>query len=349
MTQLRIGTSGWNYPSGRGTWNGLFYPDARMRRQQAKGDIWDAGLGAAAPATSKIASKRGGSARAERGRTRPSSGTFDQLGYYAEHFNTVEVNSSFYRTPSPATTLNWARRTPANFEFSLKLYQKFTHPKMFETATGESHSQISQGDVDEFKAAIDPIAASGKLGALLAQFPASFKHDEWSHEYLEWLLETFKEYPVAVELRHRSWSDQIDDTLKLLNGYGAAFVQIDEPKFKVSIRQNFSPNVRGFYYVRLHGRNAANWWRHERSEDRYDYLYSQEELEPFAETAEVVKRLVKKFYLYFNNHFSAKAVVNAAMLLNALDQDVPGTYPEPLLERYPFLREIVTTNASEGP
>ena len=96
----------------------------------------------------------------------------------------------------------------------------------------------------------------------------------------------FAGYPVAVELRHRSWSDGIAETLALLNGFGAAWVQIDEPKFRFSIRQNYLPNVEGFYYMRLHGRNAAKWWRHEKSEDRYDYLYSADELKEFSETAD---------------------------------------------------------------
>ena len=91
---------------------------------------------------------------------------------------------------------------------------------------------------------------------------------------------------MAVELRHRSWSDDPLPTFALLETFGAAWTQIDEPKFKTSIRQNLRPNVRSFYYLRLHGRNAAQWWTHEKSEDRYNYLYSADELKPFAEAAE---------------------------------------------------------------
>ena len=114
-----------------------------------------------------------------------------------------------------------------------------------------------------------------------------------------------------MELRHRSWSDAIGETLSLLNAFGAAWVQIDEPKFRFSIRQNYLPNVTGFYYMRLHGRNAAQWWRHDKSEDRYNYLYTADELREFSETAGAAKELVKKSYLYTNNHFSSKSVVNA--------------------------------------
>src|SRR5207244_9112980 len=133
---------------------------------------------------------------------------------------------------------------------------------------------------------------------------------------------------------HRSWSDNIAGTLSLLNGFGAAWVQIDEPKFRFSIRQNYLPNVKGFYYMRLHGRNVEKWWRHEKSEDRYDYLYSSEELKEFSETADAARRLVKKLYLYTNNHFSAKSVANAAMIKQQLGEPLEGEYLPECVERY---------------
>ena len=138
----------------------------------------------------------------------------------------------------------------------------------------------------------------------------------------------------AVELRHRSWSDSIGETLSLLNEADAALVQIDEPKFRFSIRQNYLPNVTSFYYMRLHGRNAAQWWRHEKSEDRYNYLYSADELREFSETAGAARELVKKTYLYTNNHFAAKSVVNAVMLKAQLGEPIEGEYPPELVERY---------------
>jgi uncharacterized protein YecE (DUF72 family) len=146
---------------------------------------------------------------------------------------------------------------------------------------------------------------------------------------------------MAVELRHRSWSDQPADTLRLLSGFGAAWAQIDEPKFRFSIRQDLLPNVRTFYYLRLHGRNAAQWWKHDQSEDRYNYLYSTEELRPFAEAAKEAAREVKKAYLYANNHFSAKSVANAAILKHDLGQPLPGEYPPAFVEQYPDLKGIV--------
>ncbi len=303
MSRVRVGTSGWSYPSGKGTWNGVFYP---------------AGAGS----------------------TRKKSG-FDELTFYAEHFDTVEVNSSFYRVPAVDTTKKWVERTPKTFEFSLKLYQKFTHPEMFHKATGADPADVGKNDVDEFRAAIDPIVEAGKLGALLAQFPASFKNERNSRGYLEWLLESFKDYPLAVELRHKSFSDDPKGTLGLLGEYGAALVQIDEPKFRFSIRQTLLPNVRTFYYMRLHGRNAAQWWKHDSSEDRYNYLYSAAELEPIVEAAGEASQHVKKAYLYTNNHFSAKSVANAATIKKRLGQPLTGEYPESFVEHFPELKGSV--------
>ena len=302
--RIRVGTSGWSYPSGKGTWNGIFYPAQPARRAR-------------------------GAAR------------FDELSFYAEHFDTVEVNSSFYRVPAVAAVQKWVERTPPGFEFSLKVYQKFTHPDMFAKATGSDPSRLGQKDVDEFRAALAPLAESGKLGALLAQFPASFKSEPESRAYLEWLLSAFRDYPVAVELRHRSWSEAPEETASLLESFDAALAQIDEPKFKTSIRQTLLPNVKSVYYLRLHGRNAAQWWKHDASEDRYNYFYSAEELAPFAAAARSAAREVKKAYLYANNHFSAKSVANAAILKSQLGQELEGEYPPAFVETYPDLQGIV--------
>jgi len=314
---VRVGTSGWNYPSGEGRWNGVFYPATRSKKAGTAG--------------------------------------FDELRFYASHFETVEVNSTFYGQPRAEITRGWAERTPAAFDFSLKLYQKFTHPKMFRAAAlktapgGEGPlldllATVTQSDIDDYRAGIDPLASAGKLGALLAQFPPSFTSTPASRDYLAQLLGAFSDYPVSVELRHRSWSDAVADTLSLLNSYGAAWAQIDEPKFGFSIRQNYLPNVKSFYYMRLHGRNAAQWWRPAKSEDRYNYLYSGDELKTFAETADAAKTLVGKSYLYTNNHFSAKSVVNAVMLKAQLGQPIEGEYPPELVERYPELQGLVTTS-----
>jgi uncharacterized protein YecE (DUF72 family) len=203
-------------------------------------------------------------------------------------------------------------------------------------------------DIDSFKQGIGPLAEAGKLGALLAQFPPSFKSTEPERGYLADLLRTFEDYPVAVELRHRSWSDRFGETLDLLNRARAAWVQIDEPKFPFSIRQDRLPNVQGFYYMRLHGRNAAHWWKPESSEDRYDYLYSEGELREFTNTASAARQLVKKLYLYTNNHFSAKSVANAVMIKRQLGEPILGEYPPEFVERYPELRDVLQVPGPSG-
>ena len=242
MGEVRIGTSGWSYPSGPGTWNGIFYPSREPPGRPAKAD---------------------------------------DLAYYAEHFDTVEVNSSFYRLPDPAVTRGWAARTPSRFDFCLKLFQKFTHPAMYLKgadvhAAGETNPipAISGADVDAFRQSIEPIASAGKLGALLAQFPPTFRHGEDALGYLAWLMQAFSDYPVAIELRHRSWSDREQEVLGLLRAHGAAWVQIDEPKFRFSIRQDRLPDAGRLCYMRLHGRNAEQWWKHDHPDERYNYLYS---------------------------------------------------------------------------
>ena len=290
-------------------------------------------------------------------RQRPTG--FDELSFYAEHFDTVEVNSTFYGQPRANVSRGWTDRTPSGFEFSVKLYQKFTHPKMFKArlaktlptplggdrADGDdvldALARPNQADLDQFRRGIDPLASSGKLGALLAQFPPSFKNGPASRDYLAGLLRAFAGYQIAVEIRHGSWSDRVDETLSLLNEFGAAWVQIDEPKFRFSITQNYLPNVRGFYYMRLHGRNAGKWWHHEKSEDRYDYLYSDSELKEISETANAARRLVKKLYLYTNNHFSAKSVANATMIKKQLGEPLDGEYIEEFVARYPELAGVV--------
>ena len=293
---LRIGTSGWNYPTGKGTWNGIFYP---LREDRERG--------------------------------------FDELSFYSERFNTVEVNSTFYGQPRANVTLGWVKRTPADFEFAVKIYQKFTHPGL-----AADPGPVTQADINAFKGGIEPLAAAGKLGPLLIQFPASFQRTPEAAGYVAWLLQTFSGYPLAVELRHRSWSDA-PDTAALLAEHRAAWVQIDEPKFPSSIQQDLAGSGAALYYLRLHGRNAQQWWDHAESEDRYNYFYSPAELEPIAQKVRDVRSTIKKAYLFLNNHFSAQSVANAVTLKNMLDEPVTARMPAEMVERFPDLAGIVAT------
>lgn len=265
---IYIGTSGWSYPKGEGTWKGFFYP----------------------------------------------GGKINELEYYSQFFNTVEINSSFYRPPDSGIVYNWAKRTPAGFQFTMKLWQKFTHPKMYEEATGQE-ALIAQRDVDIFRKCMEPLAKAGKLGALLAQFPPSFKNDEASREILEGISNAFGEYPIAVELRHRSWSDD-KNTAILLKEHSMAWVEIDEPRFSTSVASEV-PLTSDMAYFRFHGRNAKDWW-HGDTETRYKYLYNEDEIKQLAEKVNAARGKTKLLFAFFNNHWQAYAPRNANDLKTAL-------------------------------
>lgn len=266
--KIYIGTSGWSYPRGEGTWKGYFYP----------------------------------------------AGKINELEYYSQFFNTVEINSSFYHPPARDYVENWARHTPEGFLFAVKLWQKFTHPKMYKEATGED-AAISQQDVDIFNRSLEPLMKYGKLGALLAQFPPSFKNDGYGQQILGAVAKTFGQYPLVVELRHRSWSDDAG-TAHLLREHDIAWVQIDEPKFKSSVAVDI-PLTADTAYFRFHGRNAAEWWTGD-SETRYRYLYSPEEIAELAERVKASGEKVQNLFAFFNNHWQAYAPRNANDLKQAL-------------------------------
>ncbi len=273
---IYIGTSGWSYPKGEGTWKGYFYP----------------------------------------------AGKINELEYYSQFFNTVEINSSFYRPPATAYVDNWARRTPEGFLFAVKLWQKFTHPKMYKEAYGEE-AVISQRDVDEFNRSLEPLVKHGKLGALLAQFPPSFKNDGYSQQLIDAINKAFPTCPLAVELRHRSWSD--DDAIeKFLRENKITWVQIDEPKFQSSVASEV-PVTADTAYFRFHGRNAKDWWTGD-SETRYRYLYSPEEITGLAERVKATGEKVKTLFAFLNNHWQAYAPRNANDLKKSLQlpfQEIP--------------------------
>jgi uncharacterized protein YecE (DUF72 family) len=300
---IHVGTSGWNYPSGRGTWNGVFYPARRPRG-------------------------------------------FDELAYYAEHFSTVEVNSTFYRSPDPPLVQSWINRTPASFGFSVKLFQKFTHPDMYLERHKAAEWDVTTGDLDLFRHGIEPLAQNARLLALLLQFPPSFQSEPNTREYLAWLLSRLRDYPLVVEVRHRSWSDHAAETREILSAAGAAWALIDEPKFESSIRQSMEEALLPgpLVYLRLHGRNSAAWWEHDTAEDRYNYLYSAAELAPVAASVTKASAAGKKVVAYFNNHFSSKAVANAAILKHQLGDIPRGEYPREMTDRYPELRGVVATS-----
>jgi uncharacterized protein YecE (DUF72 family) len=266
--KLYIGTSGWSYPKGEGTWAGYFYPKSKI----------------------------------------------NELEYYSQFFSTVEINSSFYRPPNPSYVDNWVRRVPDDFLFTVKLWQKFTHPRMHKEATGEE-AVISLQDIDIFKRSIDPLAKYGKLGALLAQFPPSFRNDSFGRQIIKALSRSFGEYRLAVELRHSSWSED-PNIAKLLKENNVAWVKIDEPRFKSSIAEAL-PLTSDVAYFRFHGRNAETWWTGN-NETRYKYLYSTEEIEELSDKVRSAAGQTGLLFAFFNNHWRGFAPRNAIDLMKSL-------------------------------
>jgi uncharacterized protein YecE (DUF72 family) len=247
----------------------------------------------------------------------------DELKFYSRYFNVVEINSTFYRPCSPKTAESWARRTPSDFEFTVKAWQQFTHKK----------GEWTPEQVEEFKSGIAPLIDADKLGCILFQFPASFRHTPETMDRLKSLLEKFADYPKAVELRHQSWGD----APPALQEFNAVPTFIDEPKFKDSIRQDFEITSAGMLYLRFHGRKFEKWWRHEHRNERYDYLYKPEELEPYAVRLKSIleNKDIRRAYVFFNNHPGAKAIANAVMLRAQLDIPVQTDLPENFVEKFP--------------
>lgn len=241
-------------------------------------------------------------------------GTKNELEYYSRFFNTVEVNSSFYRPPNPAYVENWAKRTPSGFLFTVKLWQKFTHPKMYLESSGKE-AVICHEDIDMFRRSLEPLVKAGKMGALLAQFPPSFKNDDFGRQVLEIIAREFGQYRLAVELRHKSWSDD-PAIADLLRQFNIAWVQIDEPKFSSSIATEL-PATADFAYFRFHGRNAENWWNGT-TETRYQYLYSPEEIRELTEKVKAASEKTSVTFAFFNNHWKAYAPRNAGDMIKAL-------------------------------
>lgn len=267
------------------------------------------------------------------------SKAFDELRYYSEIFSTCEVNNTFYRPPPPAVAKSWADKTPADFLFSVKAWQKFTHPmKISRVKTEELWQAPSEEDFDQFRAGILPLAESGKLGALLLQYPAGFRCSPENLDRVQDTLRRFYDYPKVVELRHKSWSEESQIVKALLLEHRASGVLIDEPKFATSIRQS-AEAIGEIFYFRAHGRNAKAWWNAKESWERYDYLYTREEVKKHAARIKAAAEApgVKKAFAFYNNHARANAPANAIMLSQELGIRLRAMPPEEMATKFPEL------------
>ncbi|MDZ4345389.1 MAG: DUF72 domain-containing protein [Candidatus Binatia bacterium] len=269
----------------------------------------------------------------------------DKLEFYATYFNAVEINSTFYRPATAAMANGWVKKTPEDFEFAVKVWQKFTHPKKLGVeAAGSSDSweSFAAADVDLFCQGIAPLSDAGKLGPLLFQYPASFHRFEENLEKLSRTLAAFEPYRKVVELRHKSWSDHAEETYSLLSRLNSAWAYIDEPKFDSSVKQelDFSGSIA---YLRLHGRNQEKWWRHQAAWERYDYFYPPASVRRLGTKLKqfATKSPATTFYVFFNNHARGQAVANALMLESQLADGKKSPAPQALVEAFPDLKDFV--------
>jgi uncharacterized protein YecE (DUF72 family) len=254
---------------------------------------------------------------------------FDPLAYTAQYFDVVEINSSFYHPPSSDTVIRWIKRVALNprFKFTAKLWRKFTHEKDY-----------IDSDLDQFRKAVDPLMEETKLGALLMQFPWSFKNGDEERAYLAKLVRSLSPYPLVLEVRHNSWN--AEPIFEFLREMKVGFCNIDQPVIGQSIRPMAVVTAPTAYF-RLHGRNYRNWFR-EKSDvnERYDYLYNSEELEQAKEIVETIAERSRETYAILNNHRNAQAATNALELKSRVTGRKVAA-PEVLLERYPDLKEFV--------
>lgn len=276
-----------------------------------------------------------------------------RLRYYAEHFDTVEVDSTYYRLPDIEMTARWAERTPPGFVFHVKAFGVMTrHPVRIQQLPPDLRNAAPVDDRDrvnrpsrEFRAeifsrfsdALEPLRAAGKLGGVLLQFPPYIVARESSFEYIEWAREQLSSFEALVEFRHRSWLDgeQRAETLSFLEHVGASFVITDSPRTEA---KNVVPTVHAVTgdtaYVRFHGRNAATWnVRGQSAAQRFDYLYSEDELGEWTEPLRDLTGRAGAVYTFFNNNgrsqepsggWVAQAPTNALTLRRILtDANVP--------------------------
>ncbi len=254
---------------------------------------------------------------------------FDPLAYLSEFFDTIELNNTFYRSPSPAMSKSWARRVEANprFKFTAKLYRNFTHAR----------ESLTEADEGTFKNGLAPLVEAGRLGALLLQFPYSFHNTDENRAYLRELADRFKELPLVLEIRHASWDRA--SAYRFLREIQVGFCNLDQPQVSYSIGPTKTVTSQ-IGYLRLHGRNVKEWFREGAGRDaRYDYLYNEFELFEISERIRAIAKEAEEVYVITNNHYRGKAACNALELKAKMGEKNPKV-PEVLLEHYPQLKEL---------
>jgi uncharacterized protein YecE (DUF72 family) len=262
---------------------------------------------------------------------------FHEATYLAEYFDTIEINTSFYNPLRPELASQWLDRVSANprFQFTVKLWQRFTHE---ETATAADEKLVRTG--------FDVLHGGGRLGAVLLQFPFSFHNTTENLARLKKTLAQFSDYPLVVEVRHLSWAQP--EFYAFLHERDVGICNIDQPLIGRSIKPG-ERATSALGYFRFHGRREDTWFSDDPempSHERYNYLYSKQELLPWAARIEHVAEHTKTTFVVTNNHFEGKGVVNALQLTHMLTHKKVKV-PEPLRHRYPELEAIADAPSSE--
>jgi uncharacterized protein YecE (DUF72 family) len=252
---------------------------------------------------------------------------FDELRYLAGFLDCLEVNSTFYRVPSARTAEEWVRRTAhlREFVFTAKAHRSFTH---------EDEAAAGPAEVRSFLEALAPLRGTGKLGALLLQFPASFRDSPAARRRLARLCEWFSGETVVIEVRHVSFGTP--DAEAFLRALGVGVADVDMP----ASPDHLPPRGRALGpvgYVRLHGRNAAAWFDRSAGRDaKYDWLYGAADVDAVAARVRAAAETAPLVFAITNNHFRGQGPANSFMLrARLLGRPVP--VPPDLLEAYPFL------------
>ena len=230
-----------------------------------------------------------------------------KLNYYAQQFDTVEINSTYYAIPNRAVFYHLAQKTPAHFEFIVKTHQQTTHVR-----------QENAESIKALQETVQPLIEAGKFSGFLAQFPYSFKNTPKNRDYLSRTKDLCGEHPLFVEFRNWTWNHpRVFDFLK---EKAIGYVNVDEPPLRGLLPRQAIATTE-VAYVRFHGRNSKDWWEGS-NETRYDYLYNQQELEEWVhQLTDLIKRTIKTF-IFFNNHPKGKAIQNAWMLKELLKRQL---------------------------
>jgi len=221
----------------------------------------------------------------------------DWLNYYGSRFNCLEVNSTYYRLLHPATFFHMANKVPAGFQFTVKAYRSLTHEP----------GADNEADFAAFRDSFGPLLEADKFGCVLAQFPTSFHNTPGNRQYLAHLCDQFLDGPLVIEFRNREWVR--DEVYDFLRSRQVGWCAVDEPQFR-SLMPPIAIATSPIGYVRFHGRNYQKWWKGD-SKERYDYLYSREELMEWVPKIRQLAKQTERVYVFMNNCFMGQAAQNA--------------------------------------